>query len=235
VSVLASAPPVGDPDALGDLSAAARADLDAAARHFELAEGEALFREGDEARRVYAIEHGRLKVTQGTPDGREVVLNLAGPGDVLGCSALLRRPAHPASAVAVSYAEVQAWPAPVMQALMARHADLTAAMLGVVGRRFEELRGRFTDLATQQVEQRLARALVRLAHQLGRRTGEGIVVEVSREDLAALTGTTVFSASRILADWSRRGLIGAPRGRIVIARPHEVTSLAEGIPDALLR
>jgi CRP-like cAMP-binding protein len=84
-------------------------------------------------------------------------------------------------------------------------------------------------MSTQQVEQRIAHALLRLAKQSGRKVEHGIEIDfpISRQDIAQMTGTTLHTVSRTLSGWEQSGLIESGRQRIVLREPHEIFLLAE--------
>ena len=105
------------------------------------------------------------------------------------------------------------WLRDTMLDLMRGNAQLAINGMNMVGRRFTQMQNRFQELATQRVEQRLARALMRLVRQFGRRTEDGVLVDISlsREDLAQMTGTNLFNVSRILSKWETNGLIASGR------------------------
>jgi len=93
----------------------------------------------------------------------------------------------------------------------------------------QEMQSRYRELATERVEQRICRAVLRLAAQSGQKVDARIELALSREDLAEITGTTLHTVSRVLAEWNRRGLIEARRERVSILQPHELVRIAEGI------
>jgi CRP-like cAMP-binding protein len=84
-------------------------------------------------------------------------------------------------------------------------------------------------MSTQQVEQRIAHALLRLAKQSGRKVDHGIEIDfpISRQDIAQMTGTTLHTVSRTLSGWEQSGLIESGRQRIVLREPHKIFLLAE--------
>ena len=96
------------------------------------------------------------------------------------------------------------------------------------GERVEEYVSRLQDLATSSVERRLARLLLRLAHSVGRKTVQGLAIEVSLsgQDLAELVFTTQYTVSRILADWRRLGIADAQRDRILLLDPERIADVA---------
>jgi CRP-like cAMP-binding protein len=85
-------------------------------------------------------------------------------------------------------------------------------------------------MSSEQVEQRIAHVLLRLAKQAGRKTAAGVEIDfpISRQDVAEMTGTTLHTVSRILSAWEQRGLVEGGRQRIVLRNPHALFGLAEG-------
>ena len=92
---------------------------------------------------------------------------------------------------------------------------------------------RVVEMSTEQVEQRVAHALVRLARQSGRKVERGVEIDfpISRQDIAQMTGTTLHTVSRILSGWEQAGLIESGRQRIVLREPERIFALAEQAPD----
>jgi CRP-like cAMP-binding protein len=93
----------------------------------------------------------------------------------------------------------------------------------------QEMQSRYRELATERVEQRICRTVLRLASQSGQKVEDSIELALSREDLAEMSGTTLHTVSRVLADWDRRGIVKAGRERVKILRPHELVRLADGL------
>ncbi len=80
-----------------------------------------------------------------------------------------------------------------------------------------ELEQRFREIATENVARRLAFAMVRLAKQVGKQSPQGIELSLTREELAQLTGTTLFTISRLLSKWTDLGIV-TPRREAVLIR-----------------
>jgi CRP/FNR family transcriptional regulator, nitrogen oxide reductase regulator len=120
-----------------------------------------------------------------------------------------------------------AWPR-----LVAKFPALATNTLQTVGSRLQETHTRVVEMSTQQVEQRVAHALLRLAKQSGRKVEHGVEIDfpISRQDIAQMTGTTLHTVSRILSGWEQRGLIEGGRQRIVLREPHKLFVLAEIVP-----
>jgi CRP-like cAMP-binding protein len=86
---------------------------------------------------------------------------------------------------------------------------------------------------TERVERRVARALLRLVQEAGRRVDTGLEIDfpISRQDIAEMTGTTLFTVSRLLSAWEERGIVKSGRQHIVLTKPHALVAIAEDISD----
>jgi len=101
------------------------------------------------------------------------------------------------------------------------HPRLAANALEVVGTQTQEMLHRLREFAMDPVERRIARALLRLVGQAGRRVGAGLEIDfpLSRQDIAEMTGTTLYTVSRTLREWERRGVVQSARRRVVVRDP----------------
>jgi CRP-like cAMP-binding protein len=203
----------------------------ASARPKELRRGEVLFSQGDPAKYAYVVESGQMRLVQVLSDGREVIYRILTPGEFFGGIASLGEARYPVSAEALEDSVVLGWSGEAMRRLLLRHPRVALNLLRLQARRIEELQERVQELSSERVERRVARAVLRLARQAGRRTEEGILVDLPlrREDLASLTGTTLFTTSRILSQWERQGIVSAGRQRLVIRIPHALVEIAEDL------
>jgi CRP-like cAMP-binding protein len=204
----------------------------AAAQRRRVARHAVFFHQGAPASALHVLVEGRVKLVQTTPEGHQVVVRIVGAGDMFGGVAILGDAVYPATAEALGASEALVWPGPVIAQLIERHPPLALNALRVLARRLGELQDRYRELATERVEQRVARALVRLARQAGRRDATGVLIdmELTRQDLAALTGTTLYTVSRIVSGWQERGLVESRRTRLVIRDPHGLVAIAEDLP-----
>ena len=110
-----------------------------------------------------------------------------------------------------------------------RHTGFSTANQQIVGKRLNEMHDRVVEMATQQVEQRIANALVRLIRQTGRKTDSGIEVDfpITRQDLSEITGTTLHTVSRLLSAWEKRGIVESRRKHILVSQPDQLIVMAE--------
>ncbi len=214
------------------LSAAQAQEVLGAARQRKVQRGGFFFQQGDQASALFLLLTGRLRILQVTPDGQQVLLRVITPGELFGGIAVLNNTDYPASARAVEDCTALAWNRVTLARLMEQHPHLAINALQVLADRMQSLQDQYRELATERVERRVARALLRLTRQTGRRVSAGVLIDfpLSREDLAEMTGATLYTVSRILSSWEREGLIEAGRQRIVIRFPHGLVAIAEDLP-----
>ncbi len=207
-------------------------DILAAGRAYEMPQGGFYVHQGEPSTMLYVITAGRVKLSQVTPDGQQVIVDYFGPGEGLGIVVGLNNTPYPVSAEAIEPSAAVGWSRETMLELMHGHPQLALNGIQMVGQRFAQMQNRFQELATQRVEQRVARALLRLVRQFGRRTDEGVLIDIalSREELAQMTGTNLYSVSRILSKWEADGTIATGRKRVTLKRAHELVMLAEDLP-----
>ena len=194
-------------------------------------QGRYFFHQGEDATTMYIILSGRVKLTQVTETGDQVIVNFCSPGDGLGIIVALSYMDYPLSAEAVTDCQAIAWQREDMEQLMFAYPRLALNGLGMIAQRFVKLQDRYQDISTRRVEQRIARALLRLLRQFGKKAEKGILIDMplSRQDLAEMTGTNIYNVSRILSKWERVEWVCSQRQRIILCKPHELVLLAEDL------
>lgn len=222
-SLLADAP------AFAGLTADALDDVLAQARSVQVRKGEAVFSQGESADRFYLLLHGRLRVTRLDGQGQQIVVRFVSPGEPFGIAMALQLGAYPATVAAAVDSVVLAWPNAAWAGLIARHPVLANNIMATIGGRLQESHTRVMEMSTQQVERRIAQAVLRLANQAGRSTEQGILIDfpISRQDIAEMTGTTLHTVSRTLSGWETQGVLEGGRQRILVRDPHRLVMLAE--------
>lgn len=205
-------------------------DVAQAAQQREVDAGRFFFRQGSKAEVVYVLHLGRVKLTQSTPEGAQVLLRFVGPGEVLGPMAVFEGQSYPVSAQAVRWCQAFAWNGKTLAALMETCPRVALNALRDVSVRLQDLQQRYRELATERVERRVAQALSRLACQAGWKTPGGVLIDLplSRQDLAEMTGTTLYTVSRILSGWQRDRFLDIGRQRVTILDPQGLDSVANG-------
>jgi CRP-like cAMP-binding protein len=192
------------------------------------------FLQGDPATHAYVLVKGRVKMLQITPTGQQITMRIMTPGQTYGGIALLNPEAgYPATAKAVEDSTALAWDTASLRALVAIEPAISLNVMGLMHGYIAELQERQKALVTERVEQRIARILLKLAAQSGRKIDQGVLIDlpVTRQDIAEMSGTTLFTVSRTLNEWERDGLLEIGRERVVIREPHGLVSIADELVE----
>jgi CRP-like cAMP-binding protein len=191
--------------------------------------GQTLFHQGDPALRCYLVTTGRLKLVKLHGQGKEAVIRYIGPGELTAAIAVFKEKDYPVTAQAIGETRMVGWDKATIVALMLEYPPLAIHMLQVAVERLDEVQTRYLELSAEQVQQRLARALLRIMKHSGRRTDQGILIDfpLSRQELADYTGTTLYTVSRTLSAWEKDGWVQSGRERITITDPHALVKFSE--------
>ncbi len=196
------------------------------------ASGTTIFYQEEPANVFYVLLQGNVRMYQITPEGHQVIVHFFGPGQGLGIIAALGQFGYPLTAEAVEDCLLLVWDSELMNQLMEKYPRLAMNAAKILAIRFRELQDRYRELATERVERRVARTLLRLTKQLGQKVDEGILINmpISRRDLAEMTGTTLYSVSRIISKWESENIVKTGREQIIICSPHALVVIAEDLP-----
>lgn len=196
-----------------------------------IAAGSFFFQQGEPATLFYILIEGQAKLTQITPAGEQVILEVVGAGAGIGIIVALGKLDYPISVEAVEDCLAYSWDRETTRRLMLELPQLAINGMELIAGRFANLQALFQEVATQRVEQRVALALLRLVRQFGKREGDGVLIDMalSREDLAQMTGTNLYNVSRILSKWEQAGIVSLGRKRVVIKNAHALVAIGEDI------
>ncbi|MBZ0090458.1 MAG: Crp/Fnr family transcriptional regulator [Thermoanaerobaculia bacterium] len=212
------------------LGAEDRRSLAAVSSLVEFERGAEIFAEGDPPRWLFVALSGHVKIAKLTPAGREVILEIFGPGDPLGAVAVYEGRAFPATARALEPVRCVRTPRDTFFRLLAERPTLLAGLLGGLTLRLMELTDRLVELTGARVEERLARLLLKQAAELGRpeRGGTFMPLHLSRQELADLAGTTLETAIRIMSRWGKRRLVMTETDGFLLVDVPALEALASG-------
>ena len=188
-----------------------------------------VFGQGEEADSFFLLLSGHIRVVRTTPDGHQVIARYINEGEVFGIAIAMGRTTYPASAVAAVDCVVLSWPNSAWPELQSRVPAFGASAYQTIGTRLQETQARVVEMSTQQVEQRIASAVLRLVSQSGRKTAEGIEIDfpITRQDIAEMTGSTLHTVSRLLSAWEDEGIVRSGRQKVTVVDPHALMLLAE--------
>lgn len=198
----------------------------ASARRYD--EGVAIFEEGYEADRFFMLLDGYIRVVRITPSGEQVIALHIPSGQLFGMAKALGKTTYPATAVTASDSLALSWPMRLWDSFVAEYDGFATETYKTIGFRVGEMNARIMEMATQQVEQRIANTLLRLINQTGRTVEGGIEIDfpITRQDLSEMTGTTLHTVSRTLSAWEKQGLVQSRRKRIMVRDPHKLVVLS---------
>jgi CRP/FNR family transcriptional regulator, nitrogen oxide reductase regulator len=224
---------VNRPLLLSGLSHEQQRDLLAAARPRQLKPRDVLGHQGEPADLFALVQIGHLKLAQVNAAGAESLVRFVGPGDCYGAIALVAGSRYPVAAIAVEPTRALTWSRAEITDFAERLPRLKSNILEEITRRMTGVLSMAQELATERVPQRLAKALLRLAEHGGDRTRDGvhIVHPVTRQELADLTGTTLFTVSRLMSQWESDGLLLSGRGDVTIVDPQGLEAAASTDSD----
>lgn len=197
-----------------------------------LKRGDALARQGDEAHTFYLIERGLLKLVQLTPEGHELIVRFVGPGEPFGGVVALDGATYPVTALAVEPTALRGWPKQTLARLLERFPQVRTNIMREMTAHMTDALTRVRELTTERVGQRLAHTLLRLMRQCGKATPQGVLIThpLTRQELAELTGTTLYTVSRTLSQWQADGVLHSTNRRLLVKQPQRLEAIAEAEP-----
>lgn len=183
-----------------------------------ITKGQALFREGEPGDQMYVILDGKVKLGQTSPDGRESLLAVLGPGEMFGELSLFDPGLRASTATALTDAVVLGLSNEQLMPWLAGRPEVAAALLQALARRLRRTNEAMGDLVFSDVPGRVAKALMDLGEKFGTVTSEGLLVthDMTQEELAQLVGASRETVNKALADFTQRGWIRLESRQVVI-------------------
>ncbi|MGH2858027.1 MAG: Crp/Fnr family transcriptional regulator [Solirubrobacteraceae bacterium] len=213
-----------------EMAAGLAATLRATGRRQRFRRGHALFVEGDHAERVLVLEHGRVLISIVAPNGREVVLGICGPGELLGEMSALDGEPRSATATAIDEVEVTVAPVSVLLAALER-PDAAREVIRTLAARLRDGDRRRLEFAALGTLGRVAWRIMELTERFGERDGDDTAIDVplSQEQLASWCGSSWEATVKALAQLRKLGIVTTGRQRIVIRDLAALHKLADGV------
>lgn len=191
--------------------------------------GRSVFDEGTAATHFHLLLDGYIRVAHITAEGEQVTVLHIPSGQLFGFAEAVGKRTYPATAIAAAECIVLSWPMRLWSEFSVRYEGFSSETGRTIGNRLGEMNARIVELATLHVEQRVARALLRLIDQTGRKTPQGIEIDfpITRQDISDMTGTTLHTVSRLLSAWQRDNILESERKRITVREPDQLVRLSE--------
>ena len=203
------------------------------ARYRSVPRGGFFFHQQEPVTAIYVLLEGCVRLAHLTSEGRQLIDRYIVPGEAFALTSAVSRIPSSTSGQAVDTSLALTWDGGTLATLMEQHPRLALNCLRLLASRLCEFQDRVRELATERVERRVAHALLRLVRQTGRQVTGGTLVNLplSRQDLADMTGTTLYTVSRTLKRWDDQGLIEAGRERVMVRDLSGLRAVAEGLPN----
>ncbi len=191
--------------------------LIASMKSIDIGRGDVLFHEGEPGDRLYVIREGKVKLGTRSSDGRENLLAVLGPGEMIGELSLFDPGPRTATATAVSDSVVLEMGHHDLQTWLAATPAVAEHLLQALARRLRRTNEALADLVFSDVPGRVAKALLDLSSRFGRPVEDGIRVahDLTQEELAQLVGASRETVNKALADFAARGWVRR-EGRAVV-------------------
>lgn len=187
--------------------------------------GQIIFSEGDDGNGFYVVVSGRVKIFKLSPEGKEQILHIFGPGDPFGEVAVFAGQHFPANAEAMESSRIFFFPRESFAALIRDNPSLALNMLAILSKRLRRFANLIDDLSLKEVPGRLAAHLLYLSDKS--EGTEQLELNITKTQLASLLGTIPETLSRILGKMTKQGLIESDGRRIKIVDREALEELAE--------
>lgn len=178
--------------------------------------GEIVFSQGDPGDALYGVVTGRIRISAGTTEGKELYLNVMEPGDTFGEIALLDGGPRTASATATAPSELVSIRREHFRELLAREPSLSLELLRLCGERLRWTSGQVEDAALLDVPARLAKRLLSLTRHRGEAPRAAVALRVSQEELASFLGVSRQIVNQHLQGWRARNWVRLGRGVVTV-------------------
>ena len=178
--------------------------------------GEIVFSAGDPGDALYGVVSGRIRISAGTAEGREIFLNVMEPGDTFGEIALLDGGTRTATATATEPTELVSIRREPLFELLEREPKAALELLRLCGERLRWTSGLLEDAALLDAPARLAKRLLSLGEQHGEDGAGGRLVRISQEDLSNFLGVSRQAVNERLQDWKAKGWVALGRGTVTV-------------------
>jgi CRP-like cAMP-binding protein len=184
----------------------------------KVTKGHTLFKEGEEGDRLFVVLDGKLKLGKSSPDGRENLQEILGPGEMFGELSLFDPGPRTATATAITDAKLLMLPHEKVLDLITSQPAVSLELLRRLAQRLRDSRGEQSDLVFVDVPGRVAKAIIDLGERFGETKDDGLHVkhDLTQEELAQLVGASRETVNKALADFAARGWVSLEPRAVVI-------------------
>ena len=196
------------------------------AKHSTLKRGTTLFSKGDPGHSLYAVISGTVKMSISSPDGRNAILNIVGPGEIFGEIALLDGQARSTDAIANSNCELFVIDRREFIPFVKAQSALAMKFIELLCERLRSTSDQVEQIILQNLPGRLASALLRLSEK-HTSAPQGRTIAITQQEISEMVGMTRESINKQLRAWAARDLVRLEHGAIVVLNAESLREMAE--------
>jgi CRP-like cAMP-binding protein len=210
---------------LEGLSGEERNDILGAASYRRLSRHTVVTSQEERANHLFLLLKGSARYFFIAPSGHKIYLLWLASGEIFGGATLLPEPSvFLVGTEIVRDSGALVWQRKTIRTLAARYPKLLENGLAIATDYLTWYLASHLSLVCHTARQRLANVLVSLASGIGRKRPEGVDLEITNEQLANTANITLFTASRLMSEWQRRGALAKTRGRVLLRHPEQLLS-----------
>lgn len=189
--------------------------------------GQIVFHENSRPLGIFCVNRGKIKLVKTGDDGKEQILRLIKPGDLMGYRALLSGDKYSVSAVVMEDAGICFIPKDLFMAVLHKDGQLSFEIMKLLADDLRKAEVSITHFAQKPVRERLAEALLFIKESYGFKADEKTInLKISREELANLVGTATETTIRLLSELKHDGVVNLEGKAIEINNMKELVRIA---------
>lgn len=189
--------------------------------------GENIFEEGETVNGIYCVKGGVCKLSKLSANGKDQIVKLVKPGELLGQRSMISDEPTNLSAVALEDMEVCFIPRSEVMSLFDKNNQFSMNLMKTICGDLKESDDHMVSMSQKTVKERLAETLVYLQETFGKNADGSLRIQLSREELAGMIGTATESCIRLLSDFNKLGLIELTGKKIVVKDINKLKRIAD--------
>ncbi len=194
---------------------------------YTIKKGEPIFEEGDSVNGIFCVKDGVCKLSKLSANGKDQIVKLVKPGELLGQRSLISDEPANLTAVALEDMEVCFIPKTEIMGFFNQNNQFSMNVMKTICGDLKEADDHMVSMAQKSVKERLAETLLHLEDTFGKNEDGTLHIQLSREELAGMIGTATESCIRLLSEMNKSGLIGLVGKKIAIIDRNKLKRMAE--------
>ena len=194
---------------------------------YTIKKGEPIFEEGDSVNGIFCVKDGVCKLSKLSANGKDQIVKLVKPGELLGQRSLISDEPANLTAVALEDMEVCFIPKSEIMGFFNENNQFSMNVMKTICGDLKEADDHMVSMAQKSVKERLAETLLYLEDTFGKNEDGTLHIQLSREELAGMIGTATESCIRLLSEMNKSGLIGLVGKKIAIIDRNKLKRMAE--------